>query len=98
MQVDYTFANASQWSKTKVVIDLGTGNNSNCNGYNDGEVSAAVAKVGELHILRVQPEKFIYLNDRTPCRKNPFLDELLTHLWEDASKNPGKQCKSQMIY
>ena len=98
VQVEYTFANASQWSKTKVVIDLGTGNNSNCYGYNDGEVSNAVAKVGELHVLRVQPEKFIYLSDRTPCRKNPFLDELLTHLWEDASKNPGKQCKAQIMH
>ena len=42
-----------------IMIDLGTGNNSNCYGYNDGELSTAVAKVGELYVLRVQPEKLL---------------------------------------
>ena len=90
----YSVTNASQWSESKVMIALSTENNSlSCQGRKDGEVHHVFTKFGERKVVRVEPQKFLYLNDKTPCREKPFLDEVLTLLHKDVLENPGRHCK-----
>ena len=98
-KVVFSFANASLWSKPKVSMKLSTENNTLwCSGHHDGDVDEVFATVGEYRILRVRPQKFVYLSDKSPCRKKPFSEELIDHLHADESKHPGKLCRfTEMI-
>ena len=82
-----------------MVIELTIENNSLiCPDHKDGEVQAVFSKIGQHKAILVKPQKFLYINDeKTPCRRKPFHEELLTLLQKDVSKNPGKQCKFPFI-
>ena len=92
----YSFANASLWSQSKVAIKLSTENNTLwCPRHNDGDVDEVFASVGEKYFLYVQPEKFLYLSERSRsrCREKPYIDNLIEVLQAELSKHPGKQCR-----
>ena len=61
-------------------MELSTKNNSMPCGYSsyfDGAVKIAMVDIGSHLSITIHPEKYIYHGDRTVCRKNSYLEEII---------------------
>ena len=93
----YAFRNVSEFKDQiiRIGVDLTTRNNSWCQqgNYHDGYEKDIFATFGETLTVMIEPQKYVYNQNRAICRSEPYNELLYKKISEVISRNCSNPCR-----